>query len=80
MENNSTSTNDYFGINRIISLVLLIIPITAWILGFITRFYEQKYVAGVIRVIFGGWILWISDIICTIMNECNVKICRCLAV
>ena len=72
------SQNDYFGINRIISLILLIIPFTAWILGVVTRFYEKKYVAGALRIIFGGWILWISDIVCTVQNQCQVKICRCL--
>ena len=74
------TSSDYFGIHRIVSLVLLIIPFTAWILGVATRLVERKYVAAVLRIIFGGWILWISDIICTIINECNVKICRCLAV
>ena len=74
-----TST-DYFGIHRIISLILLIIPLTAWILGVATRIAEKKYIAGVLRIIFGGWILWVSDIISTVMNGCRVKICRCLAV
>ena len=74
-----TST-DYFGIHRIISLILLIIPLTAWILGVATRIAEKKYIAGVLRIIFGGWILWVSDIISTVMNGCRVKICRCLTV
>ena len=74
-----TST-DYFGIHRIISLILLIIPLTAWILGVATRLAEKKYIAGVLRIIFGGWILWVSDIISTVMNGCRVKICRCLPV
>ena len=74
------SSSDYFGIHRIVSLILLIIPLTAWILGVATRLYERKYVAGVLRIIFGGWILWVSDIISTVMNGCRVKICRCLAV
>ena len=69
---------DYFGLHRIVSLILLIIPITAWILGVATRISEKKYVAGVLRFIFGGWVLWICDIVYTIMNGCRVKIVRCL--
>ena len=72
------TTRDYFGIHRIVSLILLIIPITAWILGVATRISEKKYVAGVLRLIFGGWVLWICDIVYTIMNGCRVKIVRCL--
>ena len=72
------TTRDYFGIHRIVSLILLIIPITAWILGVATRISEKKYVAGVLRLIFGGWVLWICDIVNTIMNGCRVKIVRCL--
>ena len=37
-----------------------------------------KFVAAILRFIFGGWILWISDIVNTAMNGCNVKICRCV--
>ncbi len=74
------SSEDYFGINKIISLILLIIPITAWILGVVTRFSEKKYVAGALRIIFGGWLLWICDIVCTVQNQCQVKICRCLTI
>ena len=43
---------DYFiSDNRIVNLILAIIPITSWIFGFITRFKEGKIVAGIIRVI-----------------------------
>ena len=29
---------DYFGLGRIVSIILAIIPFTAWILGMITRY------------------------------------------
>ena len=54
---------DYFGLSYIVSLILAIIPITAWICGMITRFSEGKIVAGIIRI-FGGWLIWIIDLIC----------------
>lgn len=53
--------NDYFGLNRILSLILVIIPITSWVLGVVTRFMEGKWLFAVVRI-FLGWIIWILDI------------------
>ncbi len=55
--------SDYFGLNRVLSIILAIIPVTAWILGAATRFSEGKIVAGLLRLIFGFNIVWIVDII-----------------
>ena len=57
------SKKDYFGLNWVLSLILAIIPVTSWILGAVTRFAEGKWVAGLIRLIFGFTIIWILDII-----------------
>lgn len=65
---------DYFGLDRLVSLILAIIPFTAWLLGIITRFQEGKYVAAIIRI-FGGWLIWILDLIFMIKDE---SICRIL--
>ena len=55
---------DYFGLDRIISIILAIIPFTAWICGIITRLQEGKIVAGIIRIIpFAGFLIWIVDLI-----------------
>ena len=62
-------SKDYFGLSYIISLILAIIPVTAWICGAITRFSEGKIVAGLIRLIFGFTIVWILDIILMITNR-----------
>ena len=63
------SNKDYFGLDYIVSLILAIIPITAWICGFITRFKEGKIVAGIIRVLpFFGFIIWILDLIFMIIK------------
>ena len=61
---------DYFFIdNRIVSIILAIIPFTAWICGFITRFKEGKIVAGIIRVIpFCGLLIWIVDLVLMILR------------
>ena len=67
---------DYFGLDRVVSLILAIIPITAWACGIVTRFQEKKYVAGIIRI-FGGIIIWILDLVCMITNK---EICRLLNV
>ncbi len=66
--------SDYFGLDYVISVILAIIPFTAWLLGVITRFQEGKLVAGIIRI-FGGWLIWILDLICMLTNK---SICRIL--
>lgn len=62
-------SKDYFGLDYIVSLILVIIPVTAWICGAITRFQEGKIVAGLIRLIFGFTIVWILDLILMITNR-----------
>lgn len=61
--------SDYFGLSYLVSVILAIIPFTAWICGAITRFMEGKIVAGLIRLIFGFTIVWILDLIFMIMNK-----------
>ena len=62
------TSKDYFGLSRIVSIILAIIPFTAWILGAITRFKEGKIVAGIIRLIGLGAILWVVDLVLMILN------------
>ena len=70
-------THDYFGLGRLISLILVIIPFTSWICGAITRIMEGKYVAGILRLIGLGFIMWILDIVFMVKDN---KICRLLNV
>ena len=65
----------YFGLGKLISIILAIIPFTAWLLGALTRFTEGKIVAGIIRLIGLGFILWILDLIFMITKG---TICRIL--
>ena len=60
---------DYFGLSYIVSVILAIIPFTAWVCGFVTRFQEGKIVAGLIRLIFGFTIVWILDLVYMILNK-----------
>ena len=60
--------NDYFGLDRLVSIILAIIPLTAWICGAVTRFTEGKLVAGLIRLFFGFTIVWIVDLVLMVMN------------
>jgi len=71
-----TRSKDYFGMNYIASLILAIIPVTAWVLGMVTRFQEGKIVAGIIRI-FGGWVIWVADLVSMILTH---KIFRLLAI
>lgn len=61
--------SDYFGLPYIVSVILAIIPVTAWVCGWITRFSEGKIVAGLIRLIFGFTIVWIIDLILMIVSK-----------
>lgn len=69
MAKKRTRKSDYFGLGYIVSLILAIIPVTAWILGAATRFSEGKLVAGLIRLIFGFNIVWICDLILMIVSK-----------
>ncbi len=71
----ATRKGDYFGLSYVVSLILAIIPVTAWILGALTRLQEGKIVAAIIRLIFGWNIIWICDIIFMIVDK---KILRVL--
>jgi hypothetical protein len=62
------TSKDYFGLGRILSLILAIIPVTAWILGVVTRFKEGKIVAAIIRLVGVGAIIFIVDFICMLLN------------
>ncbi len=65
---------DYFGLSYIVSLILAIIPITAWICGIITRFQDGKIVAGILRIFFGAWIIWLIDLILMIVSKHILRI------
>lgn len=65
----AASKSDYFGLDYIVSLILAIIPITAWICGIITRIQEGKIIAAIIRIFLGGWIIWVLDLIFMIVNK-----------
>lgn len=60
---------DYFGLSYIVSVVLAIIPVTAWLLGALTRFKEGKLVAGIIRLIGVGFVLWVVDLVLMVTNK-----------
>ena len=61
------ASKDYFGLGWLVSLILVIIPFTAWICGVITRFKEGKLVAGIIRI-FGGALIWVLDLVFFILG------------
>ncbi len=60
---------DYFGLPYIVSVICAIIPFTAWIFGAITRIMEGKIIAGIIRLIGLGFILWVVDLILMIVSK-----------
>lgn len=63
------SNSDYFGLSRVISLILAILP-TCWILGAITRLKEGKIIAGLLRLLVVGWnVVYFVDIVMMILNK-----------
>lgn len=57
------SKKDYFGLSRVVSIILAIIPITSCVLGIATRLKEGKFVAALLRLLLGWNIIWILDIV-----------------
>ena len=60
---------DYFGLDRVISLVLVIIPITSLFCGIVARIEDKHYVAAALRFLLGWNIIWIIDIVFMIKEE-----------
>ncbi len=60
----------YFNLPLIISIICLIIPFTAWLFGMLSRCQEGRYIAAIVRFFF-GWIIWICDLVLTLMAGCN---------
>ena len=69
--------SDYFGLSYIVSLILAIIPVTSWICGAITRFTEGRIIAGIVRLIGLGFILWIIDLILMITSKHILRVLPC---
>lgn len=61
--------SDYFGLGYVVSVILAIIPFTAWICGAVTRFMEGKIVAGLIRLVFGFTIVWVVDLVLMLLSK-----------
>ena len=61
--------SDYFGLGYLVSVILANIPPTAWFLGALTRLKEGKLVAGIIRLIGLGFILWVADLFLMITKK-----------
>ena len=60
--------SDYFGLSRLVSLILAIIPITSAVCGIVTRFMEGKILAGILRIVLGWNIIYILDLIFMIFS------------
>lgn len=70
----ATISKDYFGLGRLVSVILAIIPFTSFVLGVVTRFCEKHFLAAILRLVLGWNIIWILDIICMIRNHKILRI------
>ncbi|MDD6655555.1 MAG: hypothetical protein PUE59_11080 [Treponema sp.] len=64
----ASKKKDYFGLGRLLSIILAIIPVTSLILGIVTRFQEKKFVAAILRLVLGWNIIWVLDLILMIFT------------
>ena len=64
----ASKKKDYFGLGRLLSIILAIIPVTSLILGIVTRFQEKEYVAAILRLVLGWNIIWVLDLILMIFT------------
>ena len=60
--------SDYFGLDRLISLILAIIPVTSFVCGVVTRFLEGKILAAVLRLVLGWNIIYIADLVLMVLH------------
>ena len=63
MAKKKMAKSDYFGLGRLLSLILTIIPVTNLVCSFLTRLREGKIIAAILRVVLSWNIIWIADII-----------------
>lgn len=66
--------NDYFGLSRLVSIILALIPVTSWICGALTRFQEGKIVAALVRLVFGFNIVYIIDAVLMILKGSILRV------
>ena len=64
----ASKKKDYFGLGRLLSIILAILPVTSLILGIVTRFQEKKFVAAILRLVLGWNIIWVLDLILMIFT------------
>ena len=69
----ANAKKDYFDLGRLVSVILAIIPVTAWVLGILTRFKEGHPICALIRV-FGGWAIWVCDLVLMILSGHILKL------
>lgn len=65
----ASSSKDYFGLDRLVSIILAIIPVTSLICGIVTRVKEGHILAAILRFFVGWNIIWILDIVLMILNN-----------
>lgn len=63
------SGGGYFGLGRLVSLILAIIPVTSLICGLITAAKNGHWLCFLLRLLVGWNIFWIVDLVCMIVSN-----------
>ena len=69
------SSNDYFGIPWLVSVILCIV--LGPLMGILARFGEGKIVAGLLRLFLGWNIIWLLDFLCILFTGKILRIVNC---
>lgn len=68
-------SKDYFGLPWIASVILALF--LGPIMGILTRLSEKKFVAAILRLIFGWNIVWLIDFILILIGKPILRIVNC---
>ncbi len=66
---NEVVYDDYFGLSKVVSIILAVIPFVAWILGIIVRLKDKKIKYAIVRFFLGFNILWALDLLFIIIHK-----------
>lgn len=69
--------SDYFGLSYLVSVILAIIPVTALVLGFLTRLKEGKLIAAILRIALGWNVIWVADLVLMILSKHILRLLNC---
>ena len=63
------NTKPYFGLGRLISIILAIIPVTSLICGIVTAIQNKSWLWAIVRIFLGWNIFYIIDLLTVVFAD-----------